>query len=484
MKKLVSFIVVFLLTVSQIGFADELLNSPSSKKQIRTKTTKSVATYAQAENDKKGYARIEKKKIQTAEKSSQPSAQNTVSAESTPIDQASKEDKGPSRKIMKRTQLESVDSAQNLGSFVGTGKRNIWRIMPGFEFKTLYDTNVNRESPHHRDEDIILNYTPSVDIKRSGSRYAFQTGYEMNFQEFLIESEQNSFNHLFSTKFNYSGERLQVKLDESFSIVKTYASSEQDQRRIVMLNDINPEVIYKLTPKFSVSSLYRNRLVSYKDSNQKEFSFDTNTTGGRFYYHATPKLDMFLEGTGFSTNYYNSGLYDSDGYSIMTGATGRLTRKFLTSFQTGFRGTRYDDPRINGYYDWVLEGAFQYRATPKSTITLLGKRDKEESLYRNVSWYRSNYFGLIYNYKISRRISFVSENNIRENAYPVETTERARTKKRKDIILETSAKLSWNPVANLVLSIGYGLRERFSNFDSTFDYLAHAVDTSVSYQFA
>ena len=557
MRKFVSFVTVFLFTVSQLGFCDDLINVYSPKKASKADSTKLASSSApaapvdtskpkeisqiyvvkskkadivkppkdvtvetpkpsenlrveeivpkktlQAVEKPKDISRVEpvkSKKIDAHEPSKaytriakhnlQPDSNlkeafQVESVKSKRID-TNKPGKSYDRIPKQAMQTDLVKSIQKLtdSGLFGISRGNNWRIVPGFRFLTQYDSNVNREPPGHRNEDIIFNYIPSIELKRTGSRYSLRTGYEMTFQEFLRDSNQNSFNHIVTTKFSYTGNRLKVKLDETFSHIRTYASSEQNKRRTVMINDVAPEIIYQLTPKFSVSSIYQNYVFSYKESVLKENNYITNNIGGRLYYHVTPKLDLFVQGAGFDTSYYNSGRFDSKGYTILVGTEGRLSRKFLTNLNTGFKGNRYDDLTINSYYDWILEGAVQYLVTRKMNITVTAKRDKQESVYRDTAWYQSNFIGLACNYRITQKISMTAESSIRRNAYPREETEGTLTKKRRDYILEMGVALKWNPIKNLIFVLGYNLRERLSNFDNVFDYVAHVLDASVSYQF-
>ncbi len=454
----------------------------AAEKRAKEEEKKAKALAKKEANKRKKYQELSEVYNRTAEESAKAGQKTEVAEGGKKYEQVSKNTEPVTGQANEGHFLKSVRDLTGLG-FIGFSRDNAWRIVPGYKFVTQFDSNINREPPHQQNADIIFNYIPSVEINRTGTRYFFRTGYEMNFEEFLRNGEQNSFNHAAKVKFGYTGSRFTVKMDEMFSHVNTYASSEDSKRRTIMLNELSPEVIYQLTPKVSVSSIYNNRLFSYKDVVLKENNYDTNTIGGRIYYHARPKLTVFLEGAGFDTNYYNSGKYNSNGFTVTTGAEGRLTKKLLTNFKTGFRGNRYDDSTINSYYDWILEGAIQYLINRKSDVTLMAKRDKQESVYRNTAWYQSSFIGFIYNYKLAPKMAISAESNIRHNAYPSEQTEGTLTKKRSDHILETGAMLKWRPVRNLILTLGYHLRERFSNFDNVFDYVSHVVDASISYQF-
>ena len=140
---------------------------------------------------------------------------------------------------------------------MGPGKQ--WRVSPAFKFATVYDSNVNREPSGQRDESVIFNIIPSVSLTRVGSKYGVLADYEMNYQAYTKDSsQQNGFNNRISDTMWYTGEKLTAKVYEGFGYMKTYATSEQSQRRTFVYNDANPEIIYNLTPKVSISSIYRN----------------------------------------------------------------------------------------------------------------------------------------------------------------------------------------------------------------------------------
>ena len=71
---------------------------------------------------------------------------------------------------------------------IGFGSSKTWQIHPAFDFQTTYDSNINREPPGQRHDDLILRYIPSIEILRKGSELEILTGYEMNFEEYLRDS--------------------------------------------------------------------------------------------------------------------------------------------------------------------------------------------------------------------------------------------------------------------------------------------------------
>ncbi len=153
---------------------------------------------------------------------------------------------------------------------------------------------------------------------------------------------------------------------------------------------------------------------------------------------------------------------------------------------TGYRKHRYDNDTIfNSFDDWIIQGNVDYKISRKLSAALAAKRDRVESVYQNVGYFKSNSVGLTLSHKITSRIKVDLNGAFEHNAYPRETTEGggALTKKRKDIIMLGGAKVNWKPRRFLNLSVGYGFRQRDSNFDNIFDYVDHTLDTSASCKF-
>lgn len=364
---------------------------------------------------------------------------------------------------------------------IGLGADKAWRIKPGFQFKTAYDSNIYREKSGNRNEDVIFSYTPSIAVRRAGSKVQVESSYEFDFDEYIRQSKQNAFNHRVGNKIDYTGERLSAHAGDYFGSVKAYATSEQSKFRSIVYNNLDSEVKYKLTPKFSVSGLFNNDLFQYRDTEMKQYSYMEYTYGGRVYFHMRPKLDVYLQGTGTNVNYYRSGLYDSAGGSAVIGAIGEISQKLTLSLNTGYKGRGYTK-EINSYNDWIGEGILRYRATPKTAMTLSAKRDLGESVYANEGYYRVNRFDFDVDYNLTRLLLGKAGVGFQNNRYPTKTTVGVEEKKRHDNITSTSVRLIYGPFHHISLAAGYAFRTRLSNFAS-FDYVDHLVDSSIAYQF-
>lgn len=374
------------------------------------------------------------------------------------------------------------DKGGRTEDWIGLGPEKLWRVRMGFDFKTTYDSNVNREPPGNQDADVIFNFTPSIHLGRQGAHLGVDGSYLLSYEQYVVDTGQSSFGHEFKTRLRLTGEKLTARFDESFKLTKAYATSEQSERRTILFNNINPEIIYQLAPRFSASALYGNYLFAYTDSPLQKNSYVTHEYGGRIYYHATHKFDVYVQGSVDFVDYYRSGSFDSRSFGIYVGSFGKLTERILLNTQTGVLARSYDDSRINPYRNWVWEGVLSYRLTERLRVILEGKRDVQESVYQDTAWYGPNMVGLRLHYRATPHIAIEGSGNFQSNRYPRETAEKTTTKKRKDHLILASLKFIWTPIRRLVFTVGYYLRQRISNFDD-FDYIDHSVDVSIGYHF-
>jgi len=199
-----------------------------------------------------------------------------------------------------------------------------------------------------------------------------------------------------------------------------------------------------IPPKFSVAGLYSNHLTHYTDSTLNDNSYNMNDFSGRIYYHVTPKVDVYVNGTGSFTNYYKSDLFDSQGFSVDAGLVGKLTDKLVLNVQAGYKGRDYDDDSINTYKNIVTEGVLKYDLTSKTDVFIRGKRGIEESVYATTGWYQSDLVSAGFDYHVTPYIHTKFSGSFQANNYPRETTEGPDTKKRKDFFFRESLTLRSN----------------------------------------
>lgn len=382
---------------------------------------------------------------------------------------------------MKESVAPSASSGRDWQG-IGLGPDNAWRVQPGFTFNTAYDSNLFREVAHLRNEDVIFKYKPSIAVKRQGTRMSVYSDYEMSFDEYIREPKQNAFQHRNNNEFKYTGERLNIVATDRFAHLKSYASSEDVEFSSFVTNDVDTELSYKLTSKFSAAVLFKNNLFSYLDSILKKFSYMNYDFGGRIYYHLTDKTDFYVQGSGGFVDYYRESVYDSASAASLAGLRGQFTDKLTLDVNTGYRRRGYEREDINSYNAWTYQGTLYYQLTPKIGANLSGKKDIQESTYQSVGYFELMNAELNFDYQLMRLLTAKLGGSYQNNDYPAETIEAGHLTKRNDDISSATFRLIYGPFSNVSVEAGYAFRTRQSNFD-TLEYMDHYIDTGLSYKF-
>lgn len=369
------------------------------------------------------------------------------------------------------------------GYKVGFGPVQDWKLTPGFSYFTKYDSNIYRAPNGHRTDDVIMTYTPSLELSRQTDSFQMKSKYSMEFENYLKHSDQNAFNHRVDNNLSFTKGRFTFKAEDNFGDVKAYASSEQSERTRFVYNNLNSEVLARLTEKYSVSGIYRNNLLSYNGSALREFSTMQHEFGGRTYLHATPKFDLYLQGLGDFIQYYRDGPYNSRGVSLDVGAKGVLASKLVASVETGFRGRDYHNDSVKDYYNWRLQGTLKYLLTPKMSVGLIGLRDVQPSIYESVGWYEVNMFGVNFDYQLTEKMKITAGTSYANNHYPSQTQRNTDDwKKRSDDLVVVSTAFQWDLFKTVSYRLGYTYQTRQSNFNS-FDYNDHIIETGIDARF-
>ena len=371
------------------------------------------------------------------------------------------------------------------GGLIGFTHDKSWRLLPGFEYKTTYDSNVNREQggdKHKKDEDQIFHYIPSIAIIRKGTRFSVRSIYQLDVQEFLANANENTINHNISNSIQYVSPKVTAGIDYTFSYFKAAASDEITKRRTLINNEIQPKFEYQLTRRLNIAPLYRNYELAYKDVGSKDESYRRQDIGGRIKYHLNPKIDLFTEASDLIVRYERKDDLDSDGFVIWGGSNVKITDKLYLNLKPGAKVVYPKNSTINRFANLVFTGDFNYKPSSKLLISIKANRDRQETSFASGGWNIGNNIDWSIVYKIRPRISVTLDGTFGRINYVRETTAVGKTKKREDYSTTNGVQIKWNPIRSLYFSIGYKFYTRASNFDNEGDYTANVLNTSVSYK--
>jgi len=383
------------------------------------------------------------------------------------------------------------------GFAFGFGEEKLWHFAPGLRFTSAFDSNVNR-TRQNKDADVIFSYVPSAKLYRSGTQFSLESEYGMEFEQFLRGESDNSFNQFFFNKFGYKTPKVSADLNHELRYADERFNTEANQRRTTLSNRVTSELGYIFSAKFSVSAVYENfvfyqskddiddlnenQVVNDVETGLSNRNYVSNLIGGRAYYHWSPKLDIYVEGNGSLFNYKN-GFNDNVGYNILVGSRGTIGKKVIMSMQGGVLGKFYDRSDIDDFTGFVVEGIIDYQMIPGLfDIQFSGRREVVESLSIGEAYFEANRVSLKMNYRISPLMQARTGINFQINDYPQPTVRDGTSRERLDFITFADARIIYNPIDHVEVSVSYLFRSRNSNF-SNLKYTDHYVESSIAYTF-
>jgi len=379
---------------------------------------------------------------------------------------------------------------------VGFGEEKLWRLKPEFEFKTAYDSNVDRENKNTVD-DVSFSYIPALTLSRYGTRLTIESQYALEMKHFLETQGGMSYNSFVSNKVLYDDGKLVTNLYHDFKYADARFSTEDNERKSTTTNRIQAEVAYNIGPKLAPSLIYENYVYNQKESDvaetressvvsDTESSLESrdyvyNSFGGRLYYHWHSEFDFYIEGTGYLYD-YETGSKDAAGFTTSFGTRGRIGKKITVSSKVGFEYRNYDSSDIKDPATLVLEGVAKYRVTPVLDLMLALSREQVPSTSIGEAYYEASRVELGVDYRITPLLSAQGNIFAQLNDYPGSSTRDAETETRDDFTLRAKAELIYTPIEHVEIGVSYRFRTRNSSFEDL-DYVTHYVETSIAYKF-
>ncbi len=232
-----------------------------------------------------------------------------------------------------------------------------------------------------------------------------------------------------------------------------------------------------LNRKFSLALLARDTLHKYLDDYYEWLNRNRIDLGARLYYHLTAKTSLYFSYLFYSIKYEKRDYYNSYGHEYSLGITGKLAPKVTGDARVTYDMRRYErddkDVDLLGYFV-----SLKYVPTNRSSLTLSGSRKMEESAYKNNKYYISTAVGLRYEQKLWRKWSAALGISYEHAAYP----NAVNGDKREDDYLRIKPSLTYHFRDNLIATLYYRYRCRWSNLDYA-EYDSNRVGIQIKFYF-
>lgn len=358
------------------------------------------------------------------------------------------------------------------------------RIGVRLNVHTVYDDNVFLVRDNTK-RDVITHISPGVSVYGGDRNSLFVGSYDADILTYVDHPTQNRANHSFSGKMHlFRQSPAKVTLIDTLQYTTNPPASETTEFVRRLNNNFAGALRYEMSPKTAISLNYNQVLQNYISSAYKKYSHLQNELSPALYWHLSPKVSLTTGYTFGAFSYYQGRDYDSWYHLIRGGIEGKLTEKSSIYLRSGleYRDYRHGDSQDTA--DIIFEGTYKYDLSPKTTLEFIASRHINESVYRDVSYYKTinTYASCTHRLRNNLKLTF-STLYIRSD-YPHETPDMVNMgyKKRADNLFGASAKINYDFRSWLSAYAEYGFRYRESNMRN-YEYRNNRISGGVRLNF-
>ena len=387
---------------------------------------------------------------------------------------------------------------------------NTWQVHKGFNFSTVYDSNLNSvQNRKAQEEDFILSYTPSIGLSRKGDVGYVKLLYDMNYTQYLDNEDFDRFNHSITTGVGRDFNRLHVDLTNNFKPDTAYRSGERTELRsaeadrVVTYSDAGSlSVNYDLSPKTKIGFQENVSVLYFPEGDNTaaihDLSQATYTSIPSLTYKLTPKIDVFAKYQYARSDFFEASgdLFASDSVQYGGGVNASLWAKTKLSVDIGYLDRSFDNEDLAaGDSSVVYRAAVSQKLTNKISVTLWTSRDLSQNFDQTVSRdinEEVDFYGANLSIKLMPHLSIdggaSAGYSSRDGLVTLADLENPGTGKKLDTAqlehqyYETDLSLNWNPRPFLAVALGYEFFNKNSSFRQL-EYDDHKVISSVRLKF-
>ncbi len=379
-----------------------------------------------------------------------------------------------------------------------------WRLLKGFNFSTVYDSNIFLTPKNEKDDEILI-YTPTIGVIGKGRHDFLKTFYDLSYTEYIKNGKLSRFNHSWTTEIGYRFPKLKIDFYNNFKPDTAYAVGERTELRsaepskvITYADEASGKIDYELTPKTHLS--YTQRTIFYyfpsasNASATKRYSSQTHIFNPRMSYQIAPKTDIYADYEFDTADFFKGGDYSSKSSALSNGIIRRISPNTKASLEFGYRWRDYDDTdaaKDQGIYQF--KAALSQLLTYKTSVTFWAARGLQEDLANITSTRSANrivyYTGTNLMWQINRVFDFQGSGSVGYDTKDGTITQTDSdnstvifTRPLNNNFYEGSASLNWSPRPFVSATVGYKYFRKESSF-GPFDYEDHKVVTALRLKF-
>jgi predicted porin len=243
-------------------------------------------------------------------------------------------------------------------------------------------------------------------------------------------------------------------------------------------NDLRFEVAYELSERFKAAVAYKSYYVAYSLDAAKFEDVNINGAVATVYYKFMPKTSLLVQGTYNRVYHFQdvaeTPLLNSNEYWAMAGLTWDITEKSTGTIKGGYEWKNFDNPQTHDFQSAVYEVSLDHRFTPKTAITVSGRRLASETNDPNVPYYTTTNGAVELRYRPVVKTTFRPFFSYSREKYAGLVTVGPNSARRTDGVLTTGIEAAYDMNKWFSFGVTYTHSKRSSNL-TFYDYTDNMV---------
>ncbi len=354
------------------------------------------------------------------------------------------------------------------------------RLSPFLSERVEYESNVF-QVPSGSQHDVIFKTIPGFLLDYLSGPYSLSVGYRAEILNYVELTGQDTVHNIAVGQFRVDLPRLTVNVRDDFVQTTDPPTSELTGPIKSTTNTLAPDAEYRLADRFSAGLNASWTHVDFQQS-VDELDRDEYLFGASLFWKFRPRADVRLN---YSYSFKDFSVQSERNVTlniVTVGLRGELTPRLTSTFRIGYESREPNESGLKGFHGLVLGGDWVYRATDRTTISLLTDRSPQESIFLDNFFYVSTTASLVLQQQFGPKLVANLRVTGGKNDYPVQTTFDGQTKFRHDTIFAWGAGVNYDIRPWLRVGAEYSHTRRDSNYNF-FDFADDKAVVKVTLQF-
>lgn len=363
-------------------------------------------------------------------------------------------------------------------------------LSPYVDFNAVYEDNIFVQNDNTV-SDYYFIVSPGMLVQRIAGENQYELEYRADVFRYVDTGPENDVeNHNLRLGLAIdSPSRLSLSLsdlgkrgheprsEQNFGVVRITQINEY------WSNDAELGLTYAVSERFSLGLGYRNYYIDYDLAAQAFRDRMDNGASLTLYYKFMPKTSVLVEGIYKNVDHLRSGLaaarmLDSNEYWAMAGLTWEVTAKSTGTVKAGYEWKIFKDPGSKDFKSPIFIVSVQHDFSPKTSVTLSGRRQAIETDDPLVAYYTTVQADLGLAYRPTGKITAAATGSWARDSYADETTVAGDNGRRVDRAWSAGVDISYRMNKWLAFSAGYRHTKRSSTLP-IYDYTDNVATVGV-----